>query len=83
VPDGSNRAFYANPAVDELLAEGRTNPDPEAREQIYAEALEIIHDDAPWLFLHSETQLVAVNDDVQGLVIHPTERVLAFEASLD
>jgi peptide/nickel transport system substrate-binding protein len=83
VPDGSNRAFYANPAVDELLAEGRTNPDPEAREQIYAEALEIIHEDAPWLFLHSETQLVAVNDDVQGLVIHPTERVLAFEASLD
>ena len=83
VPDGSNRAFYANPAVDELLSEGRTNTDPDAREQIYAEALEIIHEDAPWLFLHSETQLVAVNDDVQGLVIHPTERVLAFEASLD
>jgi len=83
VPDGSNRSFYSNPEVDDLLDEARTNPDPEVREELYAEALQIIHDDAPWLFLHSETQLVAVNDDVQGLVIHPTERVLAFDATLD
>ena len=83
VPDGSNRAFYSNPEVDALLDEARTNPDPAAREAIYAEALQIIRDDAPWIFLHSETQLVAVADEVQGLVIHPTERVLAFNVSLD
>jgi peptide/nickel transport system substrate-binding protein len=83
VPAGSNRSFYSNPEVDALLDEARTNPDPAAREALYAEALQIIRDDAPWIFLHSETQLVAVADEVQGLVIHPTERVLAFNVSLD
>ncbi len=83
VPDGSNRAFYSNPEVDALLDEARTNTDPDAREALYEEALQIIHEDAPWLFLHSETQLVAVNENVSGLVIHPTERVLAHSASLD
>ncbi|MEX2501392.1 MAG: glutathione ABC transporter substrate-binding protein [Trueperaceae bacterium] len=83
VPNGSNRAFYSNPEVDALLEEARTNTDPAAREALYEDALQIIHEDAPWLFLHSETQLVAVNDAVNGLVIHPTERVLAHGATLD
>ena len=83
VPAGSNRAFYSNPAVDELLEEARTSTDRDRREELYAEILAILHDDAPWLFLHSETQLVAVRDSVEGLVIHPTERVLAFNATLN
>jgi len=83
VPDGSNRSFYSNPVVDDLLDRARTTPDQTVRQQLYADALAIINEDAPWLFLHSETQLVAVNDRVQGLIIHPTERVLAFNVSLD
>ena len=83
VPDGSNRAFYSNPEVDALLDEARVNTNPDEREALYAEALEIINADAPWLFLHSETQLVAVNDAVNGLVIHPTERVLAWNVTVD
>lgn len=83
VPDGSNRSFYSNPEVDALLDEARVNTNPEEREALYAEALQIINDEAPWLFLHSETQLVAVNDAVNGLVIHPTERVLAWNVTVD
>ncbi len=83
VPDGSNRAFYSNSMVDALLDEARTNTDPTVREQIYTDAMNLIWTDAPWLFLHSETQLVAVRDGVNGVVIHPTERVLALTASLD
>ncbi len=83
VPAGSNRAFYSSEEIDSLLDQARTSTDPAEREELYAEALQIIHDDAPWLFLHSETQLVAVNDAVEGLIIHPTERVLAFDASLN
>lgn len=82
VPDGSNRAFYSNPVVDDLLDEARVTPDPSVRESLYADALQIVRDDAPWLFLHSETQLVAVNDAVEGLVIHPTERVLAWNVTV-
>src|SRR5690606_914262 len=64
VPAGSNRAFYSNPEVDALLDEARTTTDGAAREGLYRQALQIIHEDAPWLFLHSETQLVAVNTAV-------------------
>lgn len=81
VPAGSNRSFYSNPLVDALLDEGRTNPDPAVREQIYADAMQIIWDDAAWLFLHSETQLTAIRNEVQGFVVHPTERYLAHTAS--
>lgn len=82
VPAGSNRAFYSNALVDELLDTARSISDNSLREQLYRDAMEIIWNDAAWLFLHSETQLVAVRDNVEGLIIHPTERVLAFNASL-
>jgi len=83
VPNGSNRAFYSNAVVDALLDEARTTPDESLRTQLYNDVLEILRTDAPWLFMHSETQLVAVRDGVTGLVIHPTERVLALTADKD
>ena len=82
-PVGSNRGAYSNERVDELLDFARTNTDPDERLAAYEEAMRIIWDDAAWLFLHSETQLVAVRDNVNGLIIHPTERVLAFNATID
>jgi len=82
VPAGSNRSFYSNGVVDALLDEARSNPDAALRQQLYADAMQIIWDEAAWLFLYSETQLVAVRDDVEGLIIHPTERYLAYNVSL-
>jgi ABC-type transport system substrate-binding protein len=76
-PAGFNRGFYTNTVVDALLDEARTSDDIPLREQLYADVLQILYDDAAWLFLHSETQIVGVRNDVEGLVIHPTERYLA------
>ena len=78
-----NRAWYSNSIVDALLDEARTNTDRSLREQLYADAIELIWNDAPWLFLYSESQVVAMRDNVRGFVIHPTERFLALTASLD
>ena len=77
VPTGSNRAFYSNPRVDELLDLARTTPDDAVRLAAYQEAMEIIMADAPWLFLHAETQITAIRSNVEGVIIHPTERVIA------
>lgn len=77
VPDGSNRAFYSSARVDELLDQARSNPDEGFRVAAYAEAMEIIMEEAPWLFLHVERQLTAVRSDVEGLVVHPAERLQA------
>jgi len=82
VPAGSNRSFYANPTVDALLDQARTNSNPLLRQSLYEEVMTLLWNDAAWLFLHSESQLVAVRDNVVGLVIHPTERYLAHDASL-
>lgn len=77
IPPGFNGAFYQNPEVDALLDAARTNPDPAAREAAYAEAIEIIWNDAPWLFLYSEVQLTAIRSNVEGFVVHPNERMIA------
>ncbi|MFN2364646.1 MAG: glutathione ABC transporter substrate-binding protein [Halarsenatibacteraceae bacterium] len=81
-PDGSNRSFYGNPEVDELLEAARIETDTEERKALYADAIEIIWDDAPWIFLHSISQINAVRSNVEGLVHHPRESILAHEAYL-
>ena len=77
VPPGFNGAFYENAEVDRLLDEARTNSDLDVRRDLYAQALDIIWDDAPWLFLYSEVQLTAVRTNVDGFIVHPNERLIA------
>jgi len=81
-PVGFNRGFYKNPQVDALLDRGRTTVDQAERDKIYAEAMKIIMDDAAWLFLHSESQVTGFRKNVQGLIVHPSERVIATKAWL-
>ncbi len=79
-PGGSSRFFYKNTQVDGLLDQARAITDPARRAATYKQAMGIIMQDAPWLFLHSESQITALRRDVQGLIVHPTERVLAYNA---
>jgi peptide/nickel transport system substrate-binding protein len=81
-PAGFNRFFYRNPDVDRLLDEARGITDPARRAATYRRAMEIIWRDAPWLFLYSESQVTAVRREVEELLVHPTERVVAFNAWL-
>jgi ABC-type transport system substrate-binding protein len=76
VPPGFNGAFYRNDEVDALLDAARTTVDRAERERMYAEAIELIWEDAPWLFLYSEVQLTAVRSDVTGVLVHPNERLI-------
>src|SRR3990170_2536391 len=81
-PGGSSRFFYKNPTVDTLLDQARAITDPARRAATYKQAMEAIMKDAPWLFLHSESQITGMRREVQGLIVHPTERVLAYNARL-
>ncbi|MEN3009918.1 MAG: glutathione ABC transporter substrate-binding protein [Candidatus Bipolaricaulaceae bacterium] len=82
-PAGQNRFFYSNPAVDALLEKARVTPDPEARKELYAEAIKLIWQDAPWIFLHYEVQINAQSTKVKGLIHHPREYILAHRAWLE
>ena len=66
-----NRTFYANDRVDELLDAARVATDPDERVALYAEAQEIIQEDAPWIFLIVTTEEHGVSDAVSGFTPHP------------
>jgi len=82
-PAGSNRSFYSNPVVDALLEAGRVEPRPEVRQGIYAELIQVLWEDAGWLFLHYEGQINAQRTVAKGLIHHPREYILAHRAWLD
>ncbi len=79
-PPAMNLTYYKNDRVDELLDEARISPDRAYREGLYHEAMEIIWNDAPWVFLYNEGQVNAVSRTVKGLVHHPLETLLAHDA---
>jgi len=82
-PPRNNVSYYANADVDALLDEARVTPDTNVREDLYADAIQLIWDDAPWLFLHNEGQVNAVRSNVQGLIHHPLENILAWDAYIE
>jgi peptide/nickel transport system substrate-binding protein len=79
-PNGNNRGFYENEEVDALLDEARVTTDQAAREELYAEAIELIWSDAPWIFLYNQGQINANRTYVEGLIHHPLENLSAWDA---
>lgn len=67
-----NRSFYKNDRVDELLTAAKTETDPAVRKTLYAEAQEIINDDAPWIFVQSGEDVIAASAGVEGFKNNPT-----------
>ncbi|MCX8117612.1 MAG: glutathione ABC transporter substrate-binding protein [Desulfobacterota bacterium] len=80
---GMNASFYKNEKLDPILDAARSTANPEERKRLYKEALTLIHEDAPWLFLHSEVQMVGVRANVKDLIVHQTERVMAHSARIE
>lgn len=77
VPPGFNGAFFANEDVDRLLDEARSTLDADERQAAYSEAIGIIWEEAPWLFLYSEIQVTAIRNNVSGFIVHPDESLIA------
>jgi len=66
-----NYAHYANPEVDRLITEGAIESDEDKRQKIYEESLNIIKEEAPWIFLYEDVVHVGMRDNVEGLIIPP------------
>ncbi|MCA1755048.1 MAG: glutathione ABC transporter substrate-binding protein [Spirochaeta sp.] len=79
-PNGNNRGFYSNERVDQLLDAARVETDPAERAPMYNEAVELIWEDAPWIFLYNAGQINAVRSDVGGIIHHPLENLSAWDA---
>ncbi|MDN4495013.1 ABC transporter substrate-binding protein [Ureibacillus aquaedulcis] len=68
----NNYAYYSNDEVHELLIAAQSEIDEEKRIELYKQAQEIIHDDAPWVPLAHSTPLLAGKKGVTGYLPHPT-----------
>jgi len=79
-PAGLGTAFYTNPQVEELLAQADVETDRDTREKLYCDASQIIWDEAPWIFLWTQSFPVVHSADVTGIDTTPTEKFDAIYA---
>ena len=67
-----NRSNYNNPEVDQLLVQARQVGDRARRAELYRRAQRLIVEDAPWIFVDHEVQVVATRSAVKGFKLHPS-----------
>jgi len=79
-PTGLGTAFYTDPQVEKLLAQADQEIDVDTREQLYCDASQIIWDDAPWIFLWTQSYPIVHSADVTGIGSTPTEKFSAIYA---
>lgn len=81
-PDGNNHQFvttgggindskYSNPKIDELMNAARTASTTEERKALYDEAMVIMLEDLPRVFLYHQTWIWAYNDALKGFTPYP------------
>jgi len=79
--NGGNLGNYSNLELDALLEEGRQVSDQDQRRAIYAEAQEIILDQAPHVFLFHSSQFEALLQDVRGFEHFPNTSYLGLRTT--
>jgi peptide/nickel transport system substrate-binding protein len=70
-PHGSNRGFYSNPLVDELISEGRHELDQNKRKQIYAGIQESLAKDEPYINLWYLDNVLVASRRVKNITLDP------------
>ena len=69
---GFNSGYYANPEVDQLLEQARRSTDQDERARLYREMQEIVHEDAPWVFVASWRQNAVSTANVRNFRLQPS-----------
>ncbi len=69
---GFNSGYYSNPDVDEMLDEARRTTDPEERASLYRDVQEIVHEEAPWLFVANWVQGAVTTANIEGFSLQPS-----------
>ncbi len=67
-----NRMRFRNDRVDELIALARTTVDQAERAAYYGEALQIVTDQVPTIFIDHDIQTVAARAGIEGVQLHTT-----------
>jgi peptide/nickel transport system substrate-binding protein len=60
------RYGYSNPEVDALIEEGLVTLDEGEREAIYQQLNQLLHDDAPWVYMWNAEDIYGIAESVSG-----------------
>ena len=82
VESGLNFARYCEKGLDELIAQGKTSTDQDARSQLYQQAQHLIHQQALWLPLAHPTAFALLDQHVEGYSVSPFGRLNLAPVSL-
>jgi peptide/nickel transport system substrate-binding protein len=70
-PHGANRSYYANPRLDALVDQARSELDQNTRKQLYAEIQRILAEELPYINLWYFDNVVVHSRRVQNLALNP------------
>jgi peptide/nickel transport system substrate-binding protein len=80
----NNVAGYADATLDDLMARGRAETDPDARYAIFSEFQTYLVEQAPWVWLYVGYEYTAQQPSVTGFVPSPTDSILSLaQVTLD
>lgn len=71
-PPISNRFFYKNPELDELLDKGVALSDGPERQEIYGKAWDILNRDLPWISLVTPVNVRGLSKSLKGITYTPS-----------
>ncbi|HEX6240422.1 MAG TPA: ABC transporter substrate-binding protein, partial [Polyangiales bacterium] len=81
--DSSNRSFYSDPWLDDLLDRALVERDPQKRVAMYREANDFVADQAPWAIFCSTQGSQAWQPYVKGYRPHPVHELAIEDVWLD
>lgn len=79
----TNRSFYSNPDLDELLAQAAAEQDPAARAELYSQAQAILIADQPWVPLYTPKDYIITRATVHDIVYGVMGRLLLNDAWIE
>ncbi len=79
----NNYSYYSNDKLHDILIKAQSEVDEGKRNELYKQAQEIIHEDAPWAPLAHSTPLLAGSAKLKGFYPHPTGSDWLDEASFE
>jgi ABC-type transport system substrate-binding protein len=71
-PRGANRGYYANPRVDALIDQARSQLDQNTRKRLYAEVQEILAQQLPYINLWYQDNVLVHSKRVRNLTLNPS-----------
>jgi len=75
----ANNSTYNNPIFGKTLDEAQSTKDPEVKKELFKEAMQIVMEDAPWIFLYFQDIFIAVAENVEGVELGITEHLVLYD----